>query len=188
MKDHVFIGELRKRISVLEGKHEELGKELNAARTTLAMFERESASHFQSAGTFSQSEIIADIVINALFQKKEMHRADIRDAIVLKGIHIGYDNDKKKQLASVSTLLSKDARFKPVEGKSGYWTLAQAESVSLDNPHHSGDVSCGSTHFAWEGGMLRNGVMAGDGITPIGYSAPLCQSELTLEEGFGQGG
>ena len=127
MKDHVLISEFRRRVSVLESKYEALERDLNAARIVLAMLERESVNNTQVAGNFSQAEIIADIAIDALSHTKEMHRADILEAVVSRDVHVGYDDDKKKQLSGLSTLLSKDARFRPVKGRSGYWTLARTD-------------------------------------------------------------
>ena len=144
MKDHVFIGELRKRVSVLEDRYEALERDLKAARITLAMFERESVNNSQAAGHFSQAEIIADIVIDALSHQREMHRANILEAVVSKGVHVGYEDDEKKQLSAVSTLLSKDARFKPVKGRSGYWSLARTEPGWPDPSDDSGNTVWGS--------------------------------------------
>ena len=144
MKDHIFVGEFRKRVSVLESKYEALKRDLDAARTVLAMFERESAHNSQAAGNPTQAEIIADIAIDALSHNNEMHRGDILDTVVSKGVHVGYDDDRRKQLSGLSTLLSKDARFRPAKGRSGYWTLARTDKGWPDSSDDSDEVSWAS--------------------------------------------
>lgn len=158
MKDHVFLSEFRKRVSVLESTYEALERDLKAARVVLAMLERESVNNAQGAGNLTQAELIAEIAIDTLSQNGEMHRGDILDAVVSRGVHVGYDDDKKKQLSGLSTLLSKDARFNPVKGKSGYWSLARTD---LEYP----DTSVDSSDVCLETGIIKVGLCsAEDGV------------------------
>ena len=107
MKDKAFINEFRKRVSVLESKYEALERDLNAARIVLAMLERDSVNSSQSTGNLSHADIVADIIVDILSFHKEMHRARILETVLSRGIHIGYDDNQQKQLAGLSTLLSK---------------------------------------------------------------------------------
>ena len=193
MKDHIFVGEFRKRVSVLESQFEALKRDLDAARTALAMFERASAHNFQAAGNLTQAEIIADIAIDALSHNNEMHRGDILDTVVSKGVHVGYDDDRRKQLSGLSTLLSKDARFRPVTGRSGYWTLARTDKGWPDSSDDSDEVS-------WESGfpelepcdvekdIQENVLMPCNGKTQVSGDIFSHRSGLVVEGDFRQEG
>ena len=53
-----------------------------------------------------------------------MHRTDILNELLKRGVHVGNDQDSRKQLASLSSTMSSDPRFAPVAGRLGCWKLA----------------------------------------------------------------
>ena len=123
MKDGVLVNEVRKKVSTLESKYETVARDLEAARVFLAMLERDLANDTHPTGNRNHVELVGDCVLDLLSLHKDMHRKDLLNHLMEKGIHIGYDHNRDKQLAGLSTILSKDARFKPVKEKNGYWTL-----------------------------------------------------------------
>lgn len=125
MKDKALINEVRKRVSLLENKYETITKDLESARGFLAMLEREVVNAAQSHGDRTHTDIVADIVVDILSGKEKMHRTRILEAILERGVHIGNDDNPQKQLAGLSSILSKDTRLRPAKGKSGYWSLAK---------------------------------------------------------------
>lgn len=127
MKDNVFVNEFRRRVAIMESRYEALGRGLEASRAALAMFEKDMVNNSQSERGNSHTDLIAEIIVDSLSTHKEMHRAEILTTITKQGVHVGNDDDRSKQLAGLSTLLSKDGRFTPVRDKSGYWALANVQ-------------------------------------------------------------
>ena len=124
MKDKMLIEEVRKRVSLLESKYETMKKDLESARGFLAMLEREAVNTAQSVGDRTHVDIVADIVVDILSHSQETHRSRILETVLERGVHIGNDDNPQRQLAGLSSIMSKDPRIKPTEGKGGYWSLA----------------------------------------------------------------
>jgi len=146
MKDKVLITEVRKRVSLLESKYETLTKDLESARGFLAMLERELVNATQSFGDRTHTDIIADIVVDILSHHQDMHRSRILKSILDRGVHVGSDEDSQKQLAGLSSLLSKDTRFISVNGKNGYWALAKPVENELSEGKSESDDNSQEFH------------------------------------------
>ena len=131
MKEGVLVNEVRKKVSTLESKYETVARDLEAARVFLAMLERDLANDTHPMGNRNHVEFVGDCVLDLLSLHKYMHRKDLLNHLMEEGIHIGYDHNRDKQLAGLSTILSKDARFKPVKGENGYWTLTTLTDSEL---------------------------------------------------------
>jgi len=134
MKDKAFMHEVRRRVAVLESQYETMGRDVKAARTFLAMLERQYINDSQNSGDRSHIELVGDFIADLLSHQPEMHRKDLLKGVLSKGVHIGNDDDPQKQLSTLSTILSKDTRFKPVEGRSGYWTFAKIIDLRMSAP------------------------------------------------------
>lgn len=123
MRDKAFINEVRKKVAQLESKHKCTEKELESARAFLAMLEKDYLlDDSPNDGTLHGS--VVTTAIEVLAGKPDAHREEILGAVLEKGIVLGNDNDKRRQLMSVSSILSRDGRIKPTEGKNGHWSLA----------------------------------------------------------------
>lgn len=124
MKNKELISEVRRMVSMLESRHDEVERDLNSARGFLAMLERESVNRPHSSRSPTHADQVGDIIYEILAQNSEMHRKQILEVVLGKGVHIGNDDNPQKQLAGLSSILSKDTRFSPVEGRNGFWSLA----------------------------------------------------------------
>lgn len=131
MKDKTLIDEVRKKVAMLEGKHEMIANDLEAARGFLAMLERELANSLRTSTDQSHTDFIADIIVDLLSRSRNMHRTRILEAVLAKGVHIGNDGNRKRQLATLSSIMSKDVRFKPIDGKNGHWGLSTPSDDEL---------------------------------------------------------
>ncbi len=146
MKDGMFINEVRKKVSMLESKYETAARDLEAARDFLAMLERELVNGSHPPGDRNHVELVGDSIVDALSRHKVLHRKDILNDLMEKGVHIGYDHNQQKQLAGLSTILSKDARFKPVEGKNGSWSLMTFIDHELVEPNLDSEIISQTTY------------------------------------------
>ena len=124
MKSNELINEVRRRVSTLESKHKEIERDLNSARGFLALLERESVNRPQSPRNPTHADQVGDIISDILSHHSEMHRKQILKIVLERGVHVGNDDNPQKQLAGLSSILSRDTRFNPVEGRNGYWSLA----------------------------------------------------------------
>ena len=52
-----------------------------------------------------------------------MHRTDILNELLKRGVHVGNDQDSRKQLASLSSIMSSDPRF-----RASGWTIRMLEA------------------------------------------------------------
>ena len=141
MKDEMLVNEVRKKVAMLESKHETVTKDLDAARGFLAMLERESVNAAHSTGKQTHSDLVAESIVDALSRHGVMHRKDILNDLMDRGVHVGYDHNRQKQLAGLSSILSKDARFKSVTGKNGYWSLTTFIDHEIVEPKHDPSLS-----------------------------------------------
>lgn len=123
MKDKTLINEVRKRLSQLESRYETIAKDLESTRGFLAMLEREAVNAAQSVGDRTHADIVADIVVEILSHSQAMHRGHILKAVLERGVHIGNDDSPQRQLAALSSIMSKDTRIEPLKGRSGFWSL-----------------------------------------------------------------
>ena len=146
MHDKVLITEVRKRVSILEIKYEVLIKDLEVARGFLAMLERESMDDIVQQGPRTHAEIVGSAIADMLSRRPWMHRTDILNELLKRGVHVGNDQDSREQLASLSSIMSSDPRFAPVAGRLGCWKMPTltddiaSESLgdSSDTPQCSG--------------------------------------------------
>ena len=144
MQDKVFINEVRKRVSLLENKYATIVKDLDSARGFLAMLERESLRSTDPAMPRTHAEIVGDAVADMLSRNEYLHRSEILQFLLDKGIYVGRTNDARKQLAGISSLLSRDQRFKPYkspDGQSGYWELASSNDATNAKHNDESDDS-----------------------------------------------
>lgn len=123
MRDKAFINEVRKKVSQLEKRHKCTEKELESARIFLAMLEKDYM-HAETVDDGTLAGSVAAVAIDVLAGKTDAHRKEILGAVLEKGIVLGNDNDQRRQLMSISSILSRDGRVKPTEGKNGHWSLA----------------------------------------------------------------
>lgn len=131
MQKKTLINEVRRKVDLLESKYEVIVRDLEFSRGFLSMLERELTEDDISQGKSTHAEHVGTIVADVLSRNPDMHRKDILKAILNRGIHIGYDDNSQKQLAMLSSILSRDTRFKPVSGKNGYWSLKTNTSLEL---------------------------------------------------------
>ncbi len=124
MQDKALINEVRKRLTLLENEYEVLGKDLESTRGFLAMLERKSvnAAGTQKPGT--HADIIGNIAADMLSRLPVIHRRELLDEVLARDVHVGSDGDSRKQMASLSSILSRDSRFTPIRERPGYWRLA----------------------------------------------------------------
>ena len=132
MHDKALITEVRKRLSVLEMKYEIAARDLEATRGFLAMLERGYPNNVVSQTPRTQAEIVGDAIADILSIKGSLHRMDILAWLVEKGVYIGNDQEPRKQLAGLSSIMSSDPQFKPVAGRPGFWTLVT--SIDDESP------------------------------------------------------
>ncbi len=126
-------------ISALENKREIIEKELDAARVVLAMVEREATNGTNSLGDRTYTNVVGDSIRDVLSVYPELHRKDILKALLERNVHIGNEGNSEKQLSGLSAVLSRDSRFKPVEGRAGYWTLATTKDHDTPEPNEDAD-------------------------------------------------
>lgn len=139
MKSRALVNEVRKRVSELESKYETIAKDLEIARGFLAMVERESENGVRTPESRTHTDIVGDTVMEILSHHPVMHRKRILGDVLERGVHIGFDQNPQKQLAGLSSILSRDPRFKPAEGKNGYWRLATPSVPELSESNSDSD-------------------------------------------------
>lgn len=139
MKDKTLINEVRKRVSLLEIQYETTTKDLESARGFLAMLEREAVNAMQALGDRTHTDIVADTVVDILSHSQKMHRKHILEEVIERGVHIGNDGNQARQLAGLSSIMSKDTRLEPVEGKGGYWSLVTPVEHELSEGNSDAD-------------------------------------------------
>ena len=123
MSDITLRVEVEKRIVVLEAQYEMIQKDLEVARNFLAILDRETFGvGIPIKKPSTHAEIVEEAVIDILAGVKSMHRQDILDGVLSKRIHIGNDHDNRKQLATLSSILSRSPHFIPTGN--GHWVLA----------------------------------------------------------------
>lgn len=123
MNDRAFANEIRKRILILEKRHKAISEQLEAARNFLAMVERGFADAISPSARRPHADRVGDIVASILSEHPNMHRGTILEKALSKGIHIGHGDDPQRQLAALSSILSRDVRFEPTKGMAGYWSM-----------------------------------------------------------------
>ncbi len=139
MYSKTFGKELRKMISALENKREIIEKELEAAQIVLAMVERETTNGTNTLGDRTYTNVVGDSIRDVLSAYPELHRKDILKALLERNVHIGNEGNSEKQLSGLSAVLSRDIRFKPVEGRAGYWTLVTTKDHDAPEPNEDAD-------------------------------------------------
>lgn len=122
MRDRTLINEVRKKVSALEGQYEMVAKDLESARGFLAMLERELVSDIDTREPRTQAESVGSAIVEILSGGKRLHRKEIRDALLRNDLYIGNYDNERKQLAALSSIMSSDPRFIPIDGK---WMLVE---------------------------------------------------------------
>ena len=104
MSNKTFINEVRQRVSMLESKYEAIARDLESARGFLAILERETVAIPRSQRHPTHADLVGDAIFDILSQHTDMHRMDVLQTILKRGVHIGYDGNPQKQLAGLSSI------------------------------------------------------------------------------------
>lgn len=131
MRDIELRVEVEKHIAMLEGQHKEIERDIEVAREFLSILNKGihtlSSSIAVPTRPSTQAEIVEDAVVDILAGVKSMHRHDILEGVLSKRIHIGNDHDNRKQLATLSSILSRSPHFIPTGN--GHWMLATRPTI-----------------------------------------------------------
>ena len=123
MRDRTLINEVRKKVVALEGEYAIITKDLESARGFLDMLERELVNDISPKSPQSQAGLWGDAIAEILAGGKRLHRKDIRNALEETDLYIGNYDNERKQLAALSSVMSSDSRFVPIDGK---WMLVES--------------------------------------------------------------
>lgn len=129
MRNSDIRNEVQKRILMLKKQHEVIGKDLEVARGFLALLDREMHTDNIPRTSRTHAEIVEDAVLKMLSGGTSLHRKDILEGVLAQRIHIGNDGDYHRQLAMLSSILSRSSYFVPAGD--GHWKLA-GQTTNMD--------------------------------------------------------
>ena len=121
MMDKTLVSAVQKVIEKLDYEREDVNRDFQIAVDFLAMVKRRSVSLQTGKHYRNQAEEVGDMVLDILSQCPHMHRSEIVNILNREGIHLA--NSTEDQLSRLSSILSKDGRFKPFGERTGEWQL-----------------------------------------------------------------